>query len=887
MRHYVLGFLLVVCLCATSGVQTIAQTPASGAPDLFRGLEFRSLGPSLTTGRISDIAVDPRNPSIWYVAAASGGLWKTTNRGTTFQPIFDQYGSYSLGCVTIDPNAPNVIWLGTGENQSQRSVSFGDGVYKSSDGGETWKNVGLRNSEHIAKILVDPRNSNVVYVASQGPLWASGGDRGLFKTTDGGQTWKPVLEVSENTGITDIVLDPRTPDVIYAASYQRRRHVGQQIAGGPEAAIYKSTNAGGSWTKLNSPSAGLPQVDTGRIALAVSPHDPDVVYALIAAAGDNSGFFRSANGGTTWVRQSNYKVVDPQYYGEIYSDPHRFDHVYAVDVRIHVTEDGGRSFQPVPWQIHVDNHAMVFDPTDANHLLVGNDGGLYETWDHGRTWRHFTNLPLSQFYHLTVDNARPFYNVYGGSQDNGTIGGPTRTLSRVGIRTSDWISVGGGDGMQPRIDPENPDIVYSMSQNGALTRLDKRTGVSKSIRPRVDRNTRLRWNWNAPFIISPHSPSRLYLAANFLFRSDDRGESWTMIGPDLTRQIDRDALPVMGRVWGPEAVGRNLFTTDYGVATALAESSRVEGLLYVGTDDHLIQVSEDGGSNWRKIDGFPGVPDSALISDILASQYDANTVYVAFTNHQRGDFKPYLLKSTDRGRKWTSIAGNLPDRHFVWSLAEDHINRNLLFAGTEFGLFFSSDGGRQWTPLRGKIPTIAIRDIEIQRLENDLAAATFGRGFYILDDYTPLRFMTPETLTSDGLIFPVRKTYMYGELGYVRAAFGNETTPNPPYGSLITYYLRGDSEKAVLTVTDASGKTIRTLDAPGAAGIHRVAWDLREQPRPPETNPDEGPPARSGNQMQPGPPVSAGKYKITLGRIVNGVMTTLGPAQEIEITPPL
>ncbi len=401
--------------------------------ELVGELRLRSLGPALKPGRVADIAVDPRNRSLWYLANASGGLWKTTNRGINWEPIFDEGGSYSLGCVTIDTRNPDVIWLGTGENSSNRSVGYGDGVYKSADGGQSWKRMGLSDSQHIGRILVDPRDSDVVFVAAEGPLWSGGGDRGLFKTTDGGRTWKAVLEIGANTGVTDITFDPRDPDVIYAASYQRRRHVGLLIGGGPESAIYKTIDGGRTWKKLSN---GLPAVDIGRIALAVSPQKPDVVYALVCA-GDESGFFRSADRGQTWTRQSNYKVIDPQYYGEIYADPHQFDRIYAVDMITNVTEDGGKHFERVSWRMHVDHHAMAFDPTDRNHLLVGNDGGLYESYDHGQTWCHFTNLPTSQFYRVEADNALPFYNVYGGTQDNGSIGGPSRTINRVGIRTSE------------------------------------------------------------------------------------------------------------------------------------------------------------------------------------------------------------------------------------------------------------------------------------------------------------------------------------------------------------------------------------------------------------------------------------------------------------------
>lgn len=909
--------LSLALIVASPNVLPGAAVDALNA-DLLRALELRSLGPALSPGRIADIAVDPTNRSTWYVAVASSGLWKTTNRGTTWTPIFDEGGSYSLGCVALDPRNPDVVWLGTGENQALRSVSFGDGIYKSTDAGQTWEHKGLANSEHIAKILFDPRDAQVMYVASQGPLWAPGGDRGLYKSTDGGDNWNPILQISENTGITDVVIDPRDPDVLYAASYQRRRHVGICIGGGPEAGIFKSTDAGATWTELTS---GIPTVDLGRIALALSPQNPDIVYALIVAAGDESGFFRSADRGATWVRRSNYRVVDPQFYGEIYADPHHFERIYAVDVTIHVTDNGGETFDRVNWQMHVDNHAMAFDPTDPAHLLVGNDGGLYETYDAGRTWRHFTNLPSTQYYRVAVDNSEPFYHVYGGSQDNGSHGGPSRTIHDAGIRTSDWISVGGGDGMQPRVDPTDPSIGYSMSQYGAITRLDMRAGESRSIRPRTgggrgqseDANElEVRWNWDTPFIISPHTPSRLYLAGSRLFRSDDRGDNWEPVSGDLTRQIDSDTIPVMGRLWDANAVTKNLFTTELGVSSALSESPLVEGLLYVGTDDGLVQISEDGGENWHTSERLPGVPEMAYVSDLFASRHDADTVYVAFNHFKSGDFTPYLLKSTDRGRNWNSVAGNLPERHPVWCIVEDPVNERLLFAGTEYGLFVTVDGGEHWVQLRGGLPTSAFRDLEIQTRETDLVCATFGRGFYILDDYTPLRHLTPETLVEPATLFPLRHAYLYHELGYARAAFGNYATPNPPFGATFTCFLRNEpTGRVVLTVADADGNQVRQIDGPSSAGLHRVTWDLRgeadnspeaqrayeeememneeeeaeaEQAQASGGEPRRARPARS-RRRRPGPLVEPGRYTVTLSLSADGTVTPLAEPQTFDVMP--
>ena len=863
-----------------SALPSRVETTDQLLEDCASEMTLRPLGPVIKPGRVADIAVDPRNRSVWYLANGSGGLWKTTNRGIDWQPIFDEGGSYSLGCITIDPANPDVVWLGTGENSSNRSVGYGDGVYKSLDGGKSWKHMGLRDSQHIGRIIVDPRDSDVVLVAAEGPLWSSGGDRGLFKTTDGGQSWKAALTISNDTGVTSLAYDPRDPDVMYAASYQRRRHVGLLIGGGPETAIYKTTDGGETWKQT---TAGLPSVDKGRIALALSPQRPDVVYALVCAAGDQSGFFRSEDCGETWTRQSDYEVVDPMYYGEIYPDPHRFDRIYAVDCIPHVTEDGGKTFKRLAWPIHVDQHAMHFDPTDESHMLVGNDGGLYETFDRGRTWRHFTNLPTPQFYRVSVDNAWPFYNVYGGTQDNGSMAGPSRTPHRVGIRASEWIQTGGGDGFQSQVDPEDHNIVYSTSQNGAIRRLDKRTGISVDIRPAVEDDSASRWHWDTPFIISPHSPTRLYFAGNRLYRSDDRGDNWRAVSGDLTRQLDPDNQPVMGRIWGDDAVQKNRFTTALSVASALAESPLKQGLLYVGTDDGLVQVSEDGGQNWRRIGDFPGIPGRAYVSDVCASRHDTGTLYVAFNNYQRGDFKPYLLKSQDRGRTWTSIASNLPDRHVVWSVVEDHENPDLLFVGTEFGLFFTIDGGGRWAQVKNGAPPAPFRDLTIQRRENDLVAATFGRGFYVLDDYTPLRHLTAETLAKDVSLFPTRDAFVYHEFRYIVAAHGNTTMPNPPFGTALHYYLGKDFKtdgKVVLSIADTRGEPVRRIDGPTTPGLHRVQWDLRRDPPSKDEEEDQAGDKRS---QRTGPLVEPGTYLITLTEIMDGEEAVLDRMQTIRV----
>jgi photosystem II stability/assembly factor-like uncharacterized protein len=909
-----------------------AQKPAADAAKTgdaavdFGGLRFRGIGPASTSGRIGDLAVHPTDKRTWYVAVASGGVWKTTNAGTTWTPIFDDQGSYSIGCITIDPANPLTVWVGTGENNSQRSVAYGDGVYRSTDGGRSWTNMGLKASEHIARIVIDPRDSSVVYVAAQGPLWSAGGDRGLYKTTDGGRTWSRVLSAGEYTGVNDVALDPRTPDLLVATTYQRHRKVWGFIDGGPESGVHRSTDGGRTWTKSQR---GLPDVDLGRIGLGVSPAKPDVVYAIVEAAEGRSGFYRSRDFGANWERMSGYVAGPPMYYNEIFPDPKNVDRVYSADVFNMVTDDGGRTFRRAGELFkHIDNHVIWIDPDDTDHLLVGSDGGLYESFDRAATWNFFGNLPLTQFYKVSVDNALPFYTVYGGTQDNNSLGGPSQTHTDHGIVNADWFITVVGDGFQTVVDPKDPNIVYSQSQHGVLNRLDRRTGDLMDIQPQEEAGEApLRWNWDSPLIISPHLNTRLYFAANRLFRSDDRGDTWRAASADLTRQIDRNRLGMMGRVWSVDAVAKNTSTSFYGNIVALDESPGQEGLLYVGTDDGLVQVTEDGGTSWRRIEKFPGVPEMTYVSRLTASQHAPGTVYAGFNNHKNGDFKPYLLKSTDRGATWTSIASNLPERGSVYCLVEDHVDADLLFVGTEFGLFVTQDGGRRWTPLRGGLPVIQVRDLAIQRRENDLVVATFGRGFYILDDYTPLRAAKPAALTADATLFPVPSAPIYVPARPLAlpdaATFGSSffTAPNPPFGAVFTYHLkeslesrrarrqkadkdaakkgedttyppwdqlraedREETPEIVLTVTDGDGQVIRRLIGPTTAGFHRVAWDLRYAPGNPAAlqpfaadSPYSSPPI--------GPMVAPGTYRVSLAKRVDGQLTAIGVAQAFTAAP--
>lgn len=893
----------------------------------FAGLALRSIGPALMSGRVGDLAVNPDNRAEYYVAVASGGVWKTTNAGITFAPVFDGQGSYSIGCITMDPRNHNVVWVGTGENNSQRSVSFGDGVYVTRDGGKNWENVGLKESEHVGMIAIDPRDSNVVYVAAMGPLWRAGGDRGLYKTIDGGKTWERILHISDDTGVNEVHLDPRDPDVIYAPAYQRRRHVWTLINGGPESAVYKSADGGKSWRKIH---AGLPDVELGRVGLAVSPANPDVVYAIVEAAMDKGGFYRSLDRGETWDRMSDYRVYSAQYYNEIFCDPHEVERVYIMDTFSHYTNDGGRTFQPLRGDNrHVDDHALWIDPKNTNYLLIGCDGGVYESYDRGATWRFMANLPISQFYRIACDNSEPFYYVYGGTQDNGSVGAPSRTTDRIGIANEHWFHSCGADGYETCVDPVDPMIVYSLWQYGGLIRFDRRSGESVDIKPREKPGEEpYRWNWDSPLVLSPHSPTRLYFAANILFRSDDRGNSWTALSGDLTRRINRDELPVFGKIQKVDAVAKHNSTSFYGNCVSLSESPLVEGLLYVGTDDGLVQITEDGGKNWRKVETFPEIPERTYVSCLTASQRDPDTVFAAFDNHKMGDFKPYVLKSTDRGRTWTSIAGDLPERHIVYSIQQDHVKPELLFVGTEFGAFFTIDGGTKWFKLAGGMPTIAVRDLDIQRRENDLIVGTFGRSIYILDDYSPLRSVSEEILKAGPILFPIKDAWRYVERSRLGDYNGRGSqgasyyaAMNPPYGAVFTFYLpekimsrqelrknaEQEDEKAgkayryptldelraedrqrepgvYMTICDEAGEVVRRFPVSREKGLHRTSWDMRYPAvTPPVIDlPTDHPPF---SRPPAGPLVPPGTYSAMLVQVVDGNLTPLTPAQKFDVVP--
>lgn len=916
-------------------LQTIAAESSKNEEDIpfssatFKGLELRNIGPAFMSGRIADIAIDANNTNTRYVGFGSGGVWKTQNAGTTWKPVFDNESVYAIGAVVVDPNNSHTVWVGTGENVGGRHISFGDGVYVSKNGGESWTNMGLEGTGHISEIIVHPKNSNIVWVAAQGPLWNKGGERGLYKTIDGGKTWKKVLGDDEWVGVTDLVSDPRNPDVLYAATWQRHRTVAAYYGGGPGSALHKSTDGGETWEKLTK---GLPEGTMGKIGLAISPIDPDVVYAAIELNRRKGAVYRSADRGESWVKGADAVSggTGPHYYQELYASPHYFDHIYLSGVRMQESNDGGKTFTTMKEEHkHSDNHAMEFIADDKNFMLVGSDGGLYESFDRGENWRYTANLPTTQYYKVAVDDAAPFYNIYGGTQDNNTHGGPSRTDNLHGIMNFDWSVVLFGDGHQPATEPGNPDIVYAEWQQGNLTRYDRTTGEVVYIQPQPGKGESFeRYNWDAPILVSPHKSSRLYFASHRVWKSDDRGDSWTAISGDLTKNLERIRQPIMGDVQGWDGPWDIYAMSQYSTITSLAESPVAEGLIYAGTDDGHIQVTENGGKRWRKINvqELPGVPKTAFVNDIKADLFDANTVYVALDNHKFGDFTPYLYKSTNRGKSWKSIGADLPEKHLVWRVVQDHVDPNLMFAGTEFGLFFTTNGGKKWIELTGNIPTISFRDLAIQRRENDLVAASFGRGFFVLDDYRALRQLSAESLEKESLLFPTRDAYWYierGKLGFSDESHGSQgaslyVAPNPEFGATFTYYLKDDiqslkeqriaKEKPLkdekksltlpkwdaleaeerqqapslwLTIRDSDGRVVRKVKGETKKGVHRTTWDLRLAPLQ-AVNIEEEPGHDDGPE---GMMAAPGVYTVSLSKEVDGVITELQSPQPFNVVP--
>ncbi|TDQ31384.1 photosystem II stability/assembly factor-like uncharacterized protein [Zeaxanthinibacter enoshimensis] len=901
----------------------IAMTASAQDSVIYKGLEFRSLGPATTSGRIADIAIHPQDENTWYIGVGSGGVWKTTNAGTTWKPIFDDQSTYSIGCVTIDPNNPSTVWVGTGENVGGRHVAFGDGIFVSHDGGSTWKNMGLKKSEHLSKIIVHPENSDVIWVASQGPLWSKGGERGLYKSTDGGKTWNRTLGNSEWTGVTDIAMDPTNPDVLYAATWDRHRTVDKYLGGGPGSGLHKSMDGGETWTELKN---GIPNANLGKIGLAISPFDSQTIYAAIELERLKGGVFISRDGGASWSKQSDAVSggTGPHYYQELYASPHQEGRLYLMNNYVLISDDHGKNFSRMNEdKKHVDSHAMAFKKSDPDYVLFGTDGGLYESYDLTETWRYFPNLPITQYYKVAVDDAKPFYHIYGGTQDNGSHGGPSQTTSEGGITNFDWWKTLGADGHQSATEPGNPDITYGEFQQGVLWRIDQKTGETVYIQPQPGPGEpHERFNWDAPILVSPHKPSRIYFGSYRVWKSENRGDEWTAVSGDLTRNEERMELPIMGKkqswdnAWDVNAM------SEYNTITSLSESPVKEGVLYAGTDDGMLSVSEDGGNNWRKImlGNIKGVPARAFVNDVRADLFDAATVYLVLDNHKEGDYRPFLLKSTDTGRSWTMINGNLPNRLLTWRIVQDHKDKNLLFAATEYGIYMTKDGGRSWIQLKDGLPTIAFRDITIQRDEDDLVAASFGRGFYVLDNISPLRSMNP-SMAKETHLFPVNTAHLYVQRdGMDSQGNTHYTGDNPPFGAVITYYLpeklktlkdeRQEKEKAmtksgndipfpgwdalaeetnqqkpelVLTIRDDKGNVINTVTGTNKKGFNRVAWDLRHADRSGVSL--EEPSGNVNRWNRRSYYVTPGTYNVTLSQWVDGSLQQLAGPESFEVVP--
>ncbi len=874
---------LITCALLFASTTAFAQRPAlpkaspSPAPAKveapvtppFDGLKFREIGPATPSGRIDDFAVIDSDPSTFYVASATGGVWKTTNRGTTFTAVFDKESTSSIGDIATAPDDPNLLWVGTGENNNRQSSSWGEGVFKSTDGGKTFTNMGLKASRHIARVLVDPVDHDVVYVAAQGSLWGSGGDRGIFKTEDGGLTWANVLKTDASTGATELVMDPRNNKVIYAATYQRQRQPWGMNGGGEGSALYKTADAGRTWTKL---AKGLPEGPKGRIGLDVWRKDPDVVYARIEHEKE-SGVYRSDDGGASW-RKLSATNPRPMYFSQIRIDPQDDSRVYVLGVSLSVSDDGGKTFRDDgASKIHVDFHAMWIDPMNPEHLMIGGDGGVGISYDRSRTWQWLANLNVGQFYHVHYDMKTPF-TVCGGLQDNNTWCGPSAIRNKDGIGNDEWFIVQGGDGFQASLDPNDARIIYAESQDGNMSRIDRVTNERQAIRPEPKEGEKpFRWNWDTPLMLSPHDPKTVFAAANMVFRSTDRGLSWTAVSPDLTNAVERDERDIMGVKGKDVKIAKHDGVTAWSTIVSFAESPKRAGLYYSGSDDGVVAVSKDAGATWTRVtDKIPGVPKETYVSEVVPSRFEEGRVYVTFDGHRGNDFSAYVFASQDFGATFKSIASNLPKGEVARTLTEDLKNPDVLYLGTETGLFASTDAGASWTRVRANLPTVPVYEITLHPRDNAMILATHGRSLWILDDLTPFQSHA-KAAAGDAYIFE-------GARGVTRNASSERMREfegdlkflgqNPPAGASITYRLKSDIKDLKLTITDASGKTVRELtgDATkeaGKAGLNAVVWDLRVAPLPAVRGPQGGGGGGGfGGGGNNGPMVLPGAYTVAL-----------------------
>jgi photosystem II stability/assembly factor-like uncharacterized protein len=897
LRSPIVPIILFLAAAGGGSLALRAQSPTALDPSLLSALTSRSIGPANTGGRVDDFAVArvPGAPDTIYVGTASGGIFRSTNQGTSWTPVFDGVDAMmSIGDLAVAPSNPNVVWAGTGEANNRQSSSWGDGVYKSVNGGRTWARAGLEETRHVGRIVIHPRNPDIVYVAAVGHLWGSNAERGVFKTSDAGRTWQKVLFVDDNTGATDIVMDPQDPETLFAAMYQRQRKAWGFNGGGPGSNIYRTTDGGATWTKL---TAGLPKGDKGRIGLDLFHGDGRIVYAVVEAAGHDSGVYRSSDRGDNWTQLGSLNPR-PMYYSQIRVDPKDKSRVYLLGSNrgFYISDDGGRDFKEVFSTVHSEDHALWIDPDDTNHLLVGGDGGVSISWDRGATWEFRDNLPIGQFYEISADMADPF-TVCGGLQDNGHWCVPSATRNRTGISNHDAFNIGSGDGFYARIDPTDPHTVVIESQEGRANRVDLRTLERQAIAPVTQRPTRTglrtprgapspdadreRWNWNTPIAMSSFDPKVLYMGSNMLFRSADRGVTWTAISGDLTAHVDRDTLEMMGARVPPGALSRHDGLTSYSTLTTIAESPLDAKLLYTGSDDGRVHVTRDGGKAWTDITArVSGLPANAYVSSLLASRHMASRVYATFDNHYNDDYRPLVFVSDDFGQTWKSIAGNLPAAS-VHRLREDFKNPRLLFVGHERGLDVSIDGGASWTPFTANLPHVPVDDLLIHPRDNALVLGTHGRGIWILDDIAPLQALTPDAIKSDGfLVAPSRARLLslYNPQAWYGA--GQYFAPNPDFGAALTYYLRdAGSGDAEITVRDTGGALVRTLTGAARRGLNRVSWDLRMDP-PLAAGERESPAGAGGFGGSPtGPAVLPGTYAVSIkagGRTLTGTVAVEG-----------
>jgi photosystem II stability/assembly factor-like uncharacterized protein len=870
-----------------------AQNQPAPAASPFDGLRFREIGPATPSGRIDDLAVLESNPAVFYVATATAGVFKTINHGTTFEQVFDSATTSSVGDIAIAPNDANLIWVGTGENNNRQSSSWGDGVYKSGDGGKTWTHAGLKDSKAIARIIVDPTDYSTVYVAALGSLWGPGGERGVYKTTDGGQTWTRVLHVDDDTGATELVMDPSNNQVLYAATYQRRRATWGFNGGGPGTAIHKTSDGGRTWTKL---TRGLPEGPLGRIGLDVYRKNPNVVYARIEHERE-SGVYRSDDAGATWTKMSSVNPR-PMYFSQIRVDPQSDHRIYVLGVQLHVSDDAGKTFRSDgASRIHVDHHAMWINPNDSNMVLIGNDGGMSISYDRSKTWVWMPNLNLSQFYHVTYDMQVP-YHVCGGLQDNNTWCGPSARRNEHGIANDDWYIIGGGDGFQAQMDPSDPRILYSESQDGRMNRIDRLTNERKSIRPEApEGETPYRWNWDTPMRISHHSPSMIFVAGNRLFRSADRGHSWKAISPDLTTNTDRETLSLMGVVAKEFKIAKHDGVQSYGNLVQFSESPRRAGLYYTGSDDGVVSVSRDDGASWTNVTGkISGLPKNTYVSKLEASRFDDGTVYATFDGHRLNEFGTYAYVSTDFGNSWRSIAGDLPKGQVVRTLTEDLKNPAVLYIGTETGLFVTTDRGAHWTRVKANLPTIPIYEITLHPRENDMLLATHGRGIWILDDLAPFQQWAKAQQTDAFVFEPEGVSHQLASSERMKDFEGDRQFlgENPARGARIVYYLKSAAKDLKLSVHDQSGAAIREISGDATkdarkAGVNTLVWDGRVKPLAPMRNQTGGGGGGGGfgGGGNNGPLVLPGSYRVTLsvdGREAQSVNVRVQGDPEIQIT---